>query len=405
MLDPQTVHDGFPISTPDGRRLTGDTGLTFQGVHDGEILTITAGIDDPPPRVYDDIVEAMADVVEDEMRPWEPEAGRRTALSAACLMLGLGALALAVQRPSAVAATAAGVLAVILVAGAIVLARVQREAQAAVVLAWVAVGYAVVAGLAAVPTPPLLELPVAAAGGAALVVGLVATVGLAEHRALLLPAVAVGAVAAASSGILTISTLSAASVYAVALVATVLVGSAFPWLSLGTTGTRVEQAHTDADLTAEPRHIDRVQVQRDALLGHEVLVGVTATVGLLLVLVTPLAVGLGVEGALLAVCASLILMLRTRQYRVGSEVGVGLGFGVAALLTVAVSVMVLQPGWRPALALVLAVTGAAMLVLTLVPSTPSVRRGRMGDIAEVVALVALLPLLVLAIGLVGSVRS
>jgi hypothetical protein len=146
-------------------------------------------------------------------------------------------------------------------------------------------------------------------------------------------------------------------------------------------------------------------VRRDAQLGHEILLAVTATVGLLIVLVSPLAVDLGVTGALVVVCASAVLMLRTRQYRVGTEVATGLACGVAGLVAVAVSIIVEQPTWHVTLALLLAVTGAILLVLTLVPMAPSVRRGRWGDIGELVALVAMLPLLVFATGLVGAVGS
>jgi hypothetical protein len=215
----------------------------------------------------------------------------------------------------------------------------------------------------------------------------------------------VGAVVAAASGVLTVSTYSAGSVYLVALVLSVVAGSALPWFALGATTTRVEQAHTHADITAEPRDVQSEKVRKDARLGHEILLAVTATVGLLIVLVSPLAVSRGVTGTLVVVCACIVLMLRTRQYRVGTEVASGLVCGVAGLAAVAVSVIVERPEWHVTLALVLAATGAVLLVFTLVPMSPSVRRGRLGDICELVALVAMLPLLVFAIGLVGAVGS
>ena len=405
VLDGQTAYAGYWLLTSDGRRLSGDTGLTFQGVEDGEVLTVASGVDEEPPRVYDDIVEAMADAVESDLRPWEPAAGRRTALTAASLLLGLGALALALQRPDLVAGAAAGVVAVVLVAGALVLSRVQREHAAAVTLAWAGVGYAAVCGLTAAPEGPLLEAPAALAGAGAVLAGLVSLGGLAERRSLVLPAVVTGGVVAAAGGIVTVSSFRPASVFLVALVVAVVAGSALPWAALGTTSTRVDQAHSDADITAEPRAIDPDAVRRDARIGHEILLAVTATVGLLVVLVAPLAVARGLTGALVTVCASVVLMLRTRQYRVGSEVAAGLVSGLAGLVAVAVSVIVEQPTWHVALALVLAVAGAVLLVLTLVPMSPSVRRGRLGDVCELVALVAMLPLLVVAVGLVGAVGT
>jgi len=128
-------------------------------------------------------------------------------------------------------------------------------------------------------------------------------------------------------------------------------------------------------------------------------------VGLLLVLIAPLAVSLGLSGTLLAVLACLVVMLRTRQYRTGSEVLVGLVSGILGLVSVAVAMLWLHPDWRPTAAVALAATGAVLLLVTLLPSTPSVRRGRLGDVAETAALVALLPLLVLAVGIYSAIRG
>ena len=132
---------------------------------------------------------------------------------------------------------------------------------------------------------------------------------------------------------------------------------------------------------------------------------ISATVGLLLVLIAPLAVSLGLSGTLLAVLACLVVMLRTRQYRTGTEVLVGLVSGVLGLLSVALSALWLHPGWRPTAAVALAVTGAVLLALTLVPQGTSVRRGRLGDVAESVALLALLPALVIATGIFSSIKG
>ena len=123
--------------------------------------------------------------------------------------------------------------------------------------------------------------------------------------------------------------LDPAVVLVCTLVFVVLAGSIFPWLALGATGTNVDQLFTVADITADPDDIDPEQVGADARTAHEILVGVSATVGLLLVLVAPLAVSRGVAGTLLAVMACLVVMLRTRQYRTGAEVLVGLASGSA----------------------------------------------------------------------------
>jgi hypothetical protein len=252
---------------------------------------------------------------------------------------------------------------------------------------------------------PFFALPIAAAGGGAMVAGLICLVGLGEGRTLVIPTVVVGAIFLATGLVMSAEEFDPAVVLTIALVAVVIVGSVFPWLALGATGTSVDQLYSTADITAEPRTIDPARVASDARVAHEILVAVSATVGLLLVLIAPLAVSLGLAGTILAVMCCLAVMLRTRQYRTGSEVLVGLVSGILGLLSVAVAMLWLQPDWRPTAAVVLAAAGGVLLAVTLLPASPSVRRGRLGDVAETIALLSLLPLLVVAIGVFSSIRG
>ncbi|MCW2774551.1 MAG: antigen, partial [Nocardioides sp.] len=72
LLDATTVYGGYRLVTAEGRELATDAGLIIQGIEDGGLITVAAGVDDAPPRVYDDVVEAMTDVVEHDLKPWEP---------------------------------------------------------------------------------------------------------------------------------------------------------------------------------------------------------------------------------------------------------------------------------------------------------------------------------------------
>jgi type VII secretion integral membrane protein EccD len=405
LLDAVTVYGGYRLVTQDGRALATDSGLTIQGVEDGGVITVAAGVDDEPPRVYDDVVEAMTDVVERDLRPWDAAAGRRTALWAAVALLVLGAASLLIQHGSDIAAAATVVVAIVLVLGAVVLSRVQGETDAAVTVALVGCGYAAVAGLMLAWGTPFFGTPVAVAGGGALVAGLLAALGLGQGRSLLLPPVVAGGVFLATGLVMRSSSYDAAVVLTTVLALVVIAGSVFPWLALGATGTSVDQIFSTADITNDPDEIDPERIGADARVAHEILVAVSATVGLLLVLVSPLAVSLGLAGTIVAVLASVVVMLRTRQYRTGAEVLVGLVSGVLGLLATALSVLWLHPGWRPGAAVALAVTGAVLLALTLLPQGTSVRRGRLGDVAESVALLALLPALVIATGVFSAISG
>jgi len=407
LLDAATVYGGYRVVTAEGRELTGESGLTSQGIADGGLLTVTAGVDEAPPRIYDDVVEAMTDVVERDLRPWAPASGRRTALAAAGLLMSLGAVALLIQYESLLAGVAAAVVAMALVAGAIVLSRAQHEPEAAVAVAWMGCGYAALSGLMLMlrEDGDFFAYPVACAGGAALVAGLVCVVGLGEGRTLALPPVVVGAIFLATGLLTKAGSFDPAVVLTTALAIVVLAGSIFPWMALGVTGTRVDQLFAPADITADPAEIDPVRVGTDARVAHQILVAVSATVGLLLVLIAPLAVSLGLSGTLLAVVSCLVVMLRTRQYRTGHEVLVGLGSGILGLGSVAVSLLWMHPEWRPTVAVTLAAAGAVLLAVTLIPGTASLRRGRLGDLAETLCLLGLLPLVVLATGIYSSIRS
>jgi type VII secretion integral membrane protein EccD len=405
LLDAVTVYGGYRLVTQDGRALATDSGLTIQGVEDGGVITVAAGVDDEPPRVYDDVVEAMTDVVERDLKPWDAAAGRRTALWAAVALLVLGAASLLIQHGSDIAAGATVVVAIVLVLGAVVLSRVQGETDAAVTVALVGCGYAAVAGLMLAWGTPFFGTPVAAAGGGALAAGLLAALGLGQSRSLLLPPVVAGGVFLATGLVMQSSSYDAAVVLTTVLALVVIAGSVFPWLALGATGTSVDQIFSTADITNDPNEIDPERIGADARVAHEILVAVAATVGLLLVLVSPLAVSLGLAGTIVAVLASAVVMLRTRQYRTGAEVLVGLVSGVLGLLATALSVLWLHPGWRPGAAVALAVAGAVLLALTLLPQGTSVRRGRLGDVAESVALLALLPALVIATGVFSAISG
>jgi type VII secretion integral membrane protein EccD len=404
LLETTTVHGGYRVVTCDGRELTSDGGLAGQGVEDGGLLVITAGADEAPPRAYDDQVEAMSDVVERELEPWDAARGRRTARTAAGLLMALGAVALLTQRGSPPAGAAAAGLALALVSSAVVLSRVRQEPGAAVAVAWLAAGYGAVAGLL-VTDRAASGLPFVGAGGGALLAGLVGLVGLDPGRALMAPPVVAGTILVATGAVMRAPAFDPAVVLTTALVLVVMAGSVFPWLALAATGTRVEPLSCTADIAADPVAIDPAGLRADVRVGHEILLALSASVGLLLVLVAPLAVSLGLAGTLLAVLAALVLMLRTRQYRSGSEVLVGLASGVAGLVSVAASVVWLHPGWRPAAAGAAAASGGVLLAMTLLPARPSVRRDLLGDVAESAALLLLPPLLVVAVGALASIRG
>jgi hypothetical protein len=220
-----------------------------------------------------------------------------------------------------------------------------------------------------------------------------------------MPPAVVGAILVAAGLLLRAVELEPAAVASTTLVVVVLAGGAFPRLALGVTGFSADGLAGIVDAAAEPHPVDRARVAGDARVAHEILVGLSATLGVLLVLVAPVAAANSVAGTVLAVSCCLLVLLRTRRHRSASEVLVGLVSGIAGLTAVAVAVLWLHPAWRPVAAVVLAGAGASLLAATVLRSSASVRRGWLGDLAESVALLTLLPVLVLASGLFSVIRS
>ena len=49
LLDAATVYGGYRVVTREGRELAPESGLIPQGIEDGGLLTVTAGVDEAPP--------------------------------------------------------------------------------------------------------------------------------------------------------------------------------------------------------------------------------------------------------------------------------------------------------------------------------------------------------------------
>ncbi|MFP5336264.1 MAG: type VII secretion integral membrane protein EccD [Actinomycetes bacterium] len=401
VLDPYTVHGGYRLVRPDGTTLQGAAGLVAQGVEDGHVLTVEAGVDDEPPKVYDDVVEAVADAIEAQTRPWTPEASRRTGLAASGALLAVAAVTLALQRAAGLpVAVTAAVVAVLLVASAAVLSRVRGEHETGLLLGWSAVPFAAIAGWALLPDRSPFELPSVAAGLGMTSAGAAAAGAVAGRALRFLPAMGFGVTVAAVGAVCAATDVDPAQVVTTAMVLLVLVGGLVPWLSVSTTRLAVPQPRTDADITAEPPPLDAASIAGEVRLGRNVLLGLSVLVSAAVVTAAPFAVSLGLFGALVVVCAGIAMLLRTRQYRDAVEVRTGVAGAALALVAAAVSAALLQPSWRTGLVVILLVTGTALVLAAVLPRTPSVRLGRMGDVLDGVTLVAMLPLLVVALGLV-----
>src|SRR6478609_6085108 len=161
LLDAATAHGGYRLVRADGTPIDSARSLLAEGVEDGAVLTLESGARRDAERIYDDVVEAVADAVENQYAPWTP---RDSALSAAwaagALLLAGAALLLGADQASLVPPVVAALAALL----ALVLAAV--------------------AGLTAGSGAPSWGWPAALAGTGVLVAGLLGMPALVDRREL-----------------------------------------------------------------------------------------------------------------------------------------------------------------------------------------------------------------------------
>lgn len=370
-------YDGLHLCTVTGSPLTDSAGLASQDVCDGDVLTLA--VVPPAPVVHDDVAEVLAALVPD-VRPclW-------LGISAAALLLLLGAVSAAIAGET----RAAAVIALVLLAGGLAVARLAPAG--AVVASGAACGYAAAAaGLLASDLRPEAGVVWTAAGGAALAVGALAMVGLPALRLRLVPVLVVAATGMLVGAALAVRPLSLAVVAPALLVLAVLSASAAPWVVAGR--------------LARPRgRIDPARIRAEAAVARELLCGLGVGLAVVQVAVTPVVADHGACGIALACCGSLIALTRAGPDRVPTESMPGRLAGAVGIVMIAATVFWQHPAWRPTEGPLLAGAGGALLATPLLaPRSPVVLWACRA--IEAACLMGLLPLLVLTTGVLEEVR-
>ena len=396
------VHGGVHLLARDGRELTPSLSLAAQGVEHGDVLTVAAGSLDDLPWAYDDLPEAVADLVAGDVAPWSRATGRRTAHVAAAALLLTGAAGLANQHSRVGVVPAAVATAAVLLVTAVLFARMRGDAIVAAAVANLGCVYAAVAGLCWGWGDQSVGVCVACAGAGLMVAGLVAALALVVGRLSLMPAVLTGAVALVTGALTSTSTLDPALLPTCLLALLVIASSGFPGIALSAAGTgRHVLAGTEPGADHMPSAIDQHRLAADLRLAREILVGSSVTIGLLIPALAPIAVTYGPLGFAVPVLGCAVVMLRTRRYRAALDVSIGVFSGLAGLISTGATILVLDDSGAIVAALAAVVAGVLLPWQSLAARGDHVRYGllgdRLGDWVETAALVALLPALVLAV--------
>jgi ESX secretion system protein EccD len=133
--DGGSSHGGWCLSRPAGAELNPARTLEALGVLDGDILHLRPRSLDPPPPIFDDVLDAVATSARADIRGWRPDHARWFA-SAACVVLTITAAAVLVRfGQSDGAAAVGGVAATLFIGVAAVFERGYGETTLGVALA------------------------------------------------------------------------------------------------------------------------------------------------------------------------------------------------------------------------------------------------------------------------------
>ncbi len=389
-------HGGWCLARLGEAALDPSRTLGSVGILDGDLLQLRWRVANPPPPLFDDVVDAIAVSAPVSFRPWTPGTARVMGRVAGGLALVAAAAALLLAGPGMAAALVAGFAAVAAIAVGAVLAGVYGDAATGVVVAACGPPFAFVCGLYLVPgevgaanvlLASVLLLVVAA--GALLVTGqgtttfvaLAAAAALASVAALVatlvehpLPGIAAGAAAIAVGGI-----------------------SMLPRLTIQLAKLPLPQVPGSAeDLRADSDFPDYAAIERRAGVAHDYLTGLIIGCGAVAAGGAVLAAKSGTAGSVFGAVVAAVLLLRARSYANGSQAIALLASGALAATglvvgwMVAASPLVLLVGMFAGL---VAAAAAAMVVGVVFPSrrfSPPLRRSV--DIVEAVLIAAVLPL-------------
>lgn len=184
-----------------------------------------------------------------------------------------------------------------------------------------------------------------------------------------------------------------------------ILGSVVPWFALSSARTMVTPLQSESEILAEPEPIDPARIRKGVDLAHDLVLGLSLSVGLLVILSAPVLATLGWPGLGLVWAAGLVQMMRTRQFLLARDVMVGLVGGALGVAVGTLAALLDRPEWGPVVGGVVGTAAVGVLVSVAVPRRTTVRRGRVLDLTEALALFSLLPLLVFALGLISSIRG
>lgn len=398
------TNDGFAVRTASGRPLDQSASLSAQGVRAGASLLLEPLGEGVADMVYDDLTEAVGQVVEQVSTPWTSSDARTLACLSAAALVFVAAILLATTPPDAIAALQPGRVALLnYINGAI-----------GVVSALLVMGTSAVvtrknpgpSGTALAHTVPVLTAAAAlrftqtqwdGAGwiaiGVGILVGSVAALTLpGRYRISVAAPLVVGSVVTATGLLVRFGNLSQVGVSALLFALIVVLLQLAPWVALAHIPVRILDAKTTEQIPAQGI-MDQVSTSFVFVVSLRVG-GALAAIFLTVSMMTATGTKSIVLPLILILLGSVSLVLQTRSIRARVEVLIGALTGlitilIAAVLATRADATILS--WIT----VIAVGTALVLVITNVVG-PRARphMTRLADTLSVLSLFVLIPLAV-----------
>lgn len=404
----QPTNDGFAVRTASGRLLDQSKSLSAQGVRAGAALTLEPLGEGAADMVYDDLTEAVGQVVERVSTPWTRDDARTFAALSAAALIFVAAVLLATTPQDAISSMQSGNVAFFnYVYGAIgVVAALLVTGTSAVVTR----KYPGPAGIALAHTVPFLTAASALrlsqsqwdtggwiAVGVGLLVGSLAALTLPKrYRISIAAPLVLGTMMTATGLMVKVGSLSQVGVSALLFALVIVLLQLAPWIALAHIPVRILDANTSEQIPAQgitdqvtTSFVFVVSLRAGGALAAVFLtVSMLSTAGLRSFSV-PLA---------LVVLGSVSLILQTRSIRARVEVLLSSLTGLTTILVGATLVTRADPASLPWVTLS-AIAAALVLVVTNVVGPRA--RPHLTRIADTIAVLSLFVLIPLAVYLWG----
>lgn len=407
-------HGGWCLAKLGGDRLDPSQTLASLGVIDGDMLQLRRNADNPPPPLYDDVVDALAEAEPGSYRPWTKETAARVGHTAGALALVAAAGALGVtgmmglpdggpaflfQLVLAVAGLVVAVFATAI--GSMVTRAYAAPTTGTVIAAAGGLPMAFVAGINMIPGhEPSLALLLGSA--LVLIFSAISLMVIGAGVVTFIAAATVSTFATIASiiaALLPVGAATAAGVGAGAAAVGLAGISLLPRITIQLAKLPLPHVPGSSEDLREDTHFpDYRVIERRTGLAHQYMTGMIIGSGLTAALGAILAASShNVFGPLLAIVVSAVLLLRARSYANGSQAvalllnGLLAAAGVAGGMIFMVADDALAITWTFAPLVLLAI--AAIVFGVVFPNrrfSPVQRRSV--DVLEAVLIALVLPL-------------